>query len=359
MGADGRLKVAVLFGGRSVEHEVSIVSARSIMAALDPERFEAVPVGISKTGTWLTPEETEAFLRRSAGKYQDALTDEDRRGLLARPQALEVLTQVDVVFPMVHGTNGEDGTLQGLLELARVPYVGAGVTASALGMDKALQKVVFRAAGIPVADWITVLRSRWEQDARPVLREVEERIGYPCFVKPANGGSSVGVSKVRSREDMEEAVAEAGRYDRKILVERAVQGREIECSVLGNDDPEASPLGEVVPSHEFYDYAAKYLDDSTQIIVPTTVPEEAERRIRELAVAAFRAIDCAGMARVDFFLQDDGEALVNEINTIPGFTSISQYPKLWEAAGLPYRDLLTRLIELALERFHEGEASGG
>jgi D-alanine-D-alanine ligase len=252
---------------------------------------------------------------------------------------------------MLHGHQGEDGTIQGLLELAGVPYVGAGVAASALGMDKALQKALWMRAGLPVAEHITVLRADVERDRAAVAQQVEATFGYPCFVKPCNGGSSVGVSKVRSREDLGEALVEAGRWDRKLLIERFMPGREVECAVLGNDEPQASPLGEIVPAHEFYDFTAKYDDTAgTHLIAPAPVPDDLSRRVQAMAVAAYRALDCAGMARVDFFLTADGQPVLNEINTIPGFTSLSMYPRLWELAGLPYANLLTRLIELGIER---------
>ncbi|MFQ5879163.1 MAG: D-alanine--D-alanine ligase family protein [Dehalococcoidia bacterium] len=348
-----RVRVAILFGGRSAEHEVSVVSAQGVLAAIDRDAFEPIPVGITRSGAWLTPEETAAALARIGPGHYAALPDVEDEGVLARTSALAVLRRVDVAFPLVHGTHGEDGTLQGLLELADVPYVGAGVAASALGMDKALQKALLRQASLPVPDWLTVSWHRWRQDAQAVEREAGETIGYPCFVKPANGGSSIGTAKVAAPTELAPAMAAAFRYDGKVLIEKAIAGREIECSVLGNHEPVASPLGEVVPTRAFYDYDAKYMDPTTSLIVPTPVPAAAERRIRDLAVAAFRAIDGAGMARVDFFLAHDGQVYINEINTIPGFTPISMYPKLWEVAGLCYRDLITRLIELALERWRE------
>jgi D-alanine-D-alanine ligase len=278
-------------------------------------------------------------------------------GILYRTHALTSLRRVDVVFPLIHGTNGEDGTLQGFLELADVPYVGAGVAASALGMDKALQKTFFRHHGFPVADDVQLLMSQWRNNREGVIRAAEATIGYPCFVKPANSGSSIGTSKARSREDLEEAIAEAFRYDRKVLVERAIEGREVEVAVLGNDDPEASGVGEVTFGSEFYDYRAKYDDPQTVLHIPADIPEEAAERAREMAIAAYKSIDCAGLARVDFFYTPDRSLILNEVNTIPGFTPMSQYPKLWEHAGLSYRDLITRLIELAIER-HEEKGRG-
>ncbi len=348
-----RLRMVVLFGGRSVEHEVSVVSAQGVLGAIDRDRFDPIPLGITRSGVWLTARESASFLGRLGPGHYTSLPAMEGDGLLGKLDAIAALRDADVVFPLVHGTHGEDGTLQGLLELAGVPYVGAGVLASALGMDKSLQKSLFRQAGLPVCDWVTVPNHLWEDEEQTWEREVEGRIGYPCFVKPANGGSSIGTSKVQSREDLSEAITEAFQYDSKVLVEQAIAGREIECSVLGNHKPEASPVGEIIPSREFYDYVAKYEDQNTQLVVPAQVSKEAEDKIRELAVVAFQAIDCAGMARVDFFLTPDTQVFVNEINTIPGFTPISMYPKLWEAVGLSYSDLIARLINLALERQRE------
>ena len=345
--------MGILFGGRSAEHEVSIVSARGVMAALDPDHFRAVPIGVTRQGTWLTPAQTEQALASIQRERLRALEEPLGDGILYRAQALGALRRIDVVFPLIHGTNGEDGTLQGLLELASVPYVGAGVAASALGMDKALQKAVLRQQGFPLPDDLVVLASRWRADPVAVARQVEVAIAYPCFVKPASGGSSIGTSKARSREDLDEALAEAFRYDRKALVEAAVEGRQVEVAVLGNDEPEASPVGEVTFTGEFYDYHAKYEDPNTQLHIPADIPADIAEHARELALAAYKAIDCAGLARVDFFLTPEGYLALNEVNTIPGFTPMSMYPKLWEQAGLSYRELITRLIELALERHRE------
>ncbi len=348
-----KLKVAVLFGGRSVEHEVSVVSAQGVMSAIDETRFKAVPIGVTRQGTWLTPAQTEQALVRIRQERIRSLDEPLGEGLLYRTAALGALRRVDIVFPLIHGTNGEDGTLQGLLEMARVPYVGAGVAASALGMDKALQKTFFRHHGFPVVADVEIKASDWTRNRDSALRAAEATIGYPAFVKPANGGSSVGTSKTRSREDLEAAVAEAFRYDRKVLVEEAIEGREVEVAVLGNDEPEASPVGEITYEAEFYDYHAKYDDPATGLHIPADIPEALSDRLRETAVAAYKTIDCAGLARVDFFLTPDERFFLNEVNTIPGFTPMSMYPKLWEHAGLSYRDLITRLIELGLERYQE------
>jgi len=348
----GRLRVAVLFGGRSAEHEVSVVSAQGVLRHMDPERFQSVPFGITREGVWLTPEETERALQSVPLNSYLPLPSLEGNVPPLRPQVLAALARTDVVFPLLHGPHGEDGTVQGMLELMGLPYVGAGVAASAVGMDKALMKSLFRRAGLPTADFAVVTRHEWERDRPAVEARLRADIGLPCFVKPANLGSSVGIAKVKEWAALAPALDEAFRYDRKALVEKAVTGREIEVAVLGNDEPVASPPGEVVPHREFYDYRAKYLEEGTRLVAPVSLPPAVERRLQEMALAAFRAIDCAGMARVDFFLVDD-QPVVNEINTIPGFTPISMYPRLWEAAGLSYRELITQLIELGLERHRE------
>ncbi|MCC6381713.1 MAG: D-alanine--D-alanine ligase [Dehalococcoidia bacterium] len=346
-----RQRVAVIFGGRSGEHEVSVVSARSVMAALDPERWESVPFGVTRGGAWLTPEETARLLNAGGPSFPGHGT------LLTSPAALAALGRCDAAFPLVHGTYGEDGTMQGFLELAGLPYAGAGVAASAIGMDKALMKALFREAGIRVPRY-AVLRS-WETgegDDR-ANRYVEEILGYPCFVKPANGGSSVGITRVDSREDLAGAFAAAFAYDDKAVVEEAIAGQEIECSVLGNEYLEASVPGEVVPDRAFYDYDSKYSATSrTQLHIPARLAPAAAEEVRALAVRMFQVMGGEGYARVDFLVRDGHEVVANEVNTIPGFTSISMYPKLWEASGLPYRDLLTRILELAFAR-HERRAA--
>ncbi|MCH7999494.1 MAG: D-alanine--D-alanine ligase [Chloroflexi bacterium] len=348
-----RLKVGILFGGRSAEHEVSVVSAQAVMAALDADRFQAVPIGVTRQGTWLTPADSERAITSIRAEKFSALEEPLGEGILHRTKALGALRRLDAVFPLIHGTNGEDGTLQGFLELAGVPYVGAGVAASALGMDKALQKTIFRQHGFPMPEDVVVLASRWRDDPAAVCREVEASIPYPSFVKPANGGSSIGTSKARSREDLREALEKAFRYDRKALVEVAVEGRQVEVAVLGNDEPEASPPGEITFEEEFYDYRAKYDNPNTQLHIPADIPPQAAEEARAMALAVYKAIDCAGLARVDYFFTPEERLILNEVNTIPGFTPMSMYPKLWEHAGLPYRDLITRLIELALERHEE------
>lgn len=339
-------RVALLLGGRSGEHEVSLVSARSIMAALDPARWEVVPIAVTRAGGWLAPKETRTGIDAGVRAFDGA-----GPGLLAATGAMQALASCDVAFPMIHGTFGEDGTVQGFLELAGIPYAGAGVAASAIGMDKALMKALFVEAGIPVARY-AVVRS-WEvANGVDGAREyIEQTIGYPCFVKPANGGSSVGITHVRSREDLEVAFEAAFAYDDKAVVEEEVHGAEVECSVLGNEYPETSVVGEIVPDRDFYDYESKYSDASTSTLhIPARLPEAVSERVRELAVRMYQAMGCEGYARVDFFATGEGDVIANEVNTIPGFTSISMYPKLWEATGLGYSDLLTRILELAFER---------
>lgn len=350
--------VVVLFGGRSGEHEVSLMSARSVLGALDVEKYQVLPVGITHEGRWLTGEGVLEAMERGdvQGLQPVTLLPEPGHAALYRVEAgsLERLTQVDVVFPVLHGTFGEDGTVQGLLELAEVPYVGAGVLASAVAMDKGLFKELMRARGLPVLDFAVLTAQTILADPEAAAAQAERVAPYPLFTKPANLGSSVGVSKCRSRADLVEGLLEAAQYDRRVVVERGIEAREIEVSVLGNEHPEASVPGEVVPSDEFYSYRAKYLDDASELHIPARIDEATAEEARWLAVEAFRAIDGAGMARVDFLLDKaTGRLYINEVNTIPGFTRISMYPKLWEASGLPYPALMDRLIDLALERFEE------
>src|SRR5436305_5542488 len=351
-----RLRVAVVYGGRSGEHEVSLRSAAAIIANLDPERYEGVQVATVKEGRWHTGPESLAALERaqrdlapipSHGLEVTLPPDPTRRGLV--PLAGGPPIPLDVVFPVLHGTYGEDGTIQGLLELAGLPYVGAGVLASAIGMDKAIMKSVFRDAGIAICRWLVARVGA--EPAATLARRVEAELGFPCFVKPANLGSSVGISKVKQPGGLAAAVAEAGAYDPKLVIEAAIDGREFEVAVLGNDEPEASVVGELVPSREFYDYADKYVEQGARVMIPAPLPDTTAAAMRALALRAFRAIDCTGLARVDFFLEQGTErVLVNEINTMPGFTAISMYPKLWEASGLPFGALLDRLIALACDR---------
>jgi D-alanine-D-alanine ligase len=385
-----KLRVGILFGGRSGEHEVSLLSAASVLNAIDKEKYEVVPIGITKDGRWLTAEHAENLLLGKLVLEPRNLRAGDPEtttsaAVLARGEAVIVPPEpvhrhsglvpfqtdaammrrasdrainVDVIFPVLHGTFGEDGTIQGLLELADIPYVGAGVLGSAAGMDKDIMKSLFIAAGIPIVKHVTILRGAWEKDPKKVQKLVESKLTYPVFVKPANLGSSVGISKAHNRKELGPAVEEAAKFDRKIVIEQGVGGkkekaREIECAVLGNDEPAASVPGEIVPGKEFYDYTAKYVDEGSQLIIPAKLTKAETKKVQELAVAAFQAVDCSGLARVDFLMDPKtGKIFLNEINTMPGFTAISMYPKLWGASGLAYADLIDRLIQLGIER-HE------
>ena len=361
---NSKLRVGVVFGGRSGEHEVSLMSASTIIETLDRDKYEVVPIGITKDGEWLLSGDPLRELKETAPADRataPVATGREATRTLIPVVGTEVSLQqaLDVVIPVLHGPYGEDGTVQGLFELAQIPYVGAGVLASAVGMDKAVMKDVFRQHGIPVVASVVVKRKAWRRQPDEVLAEIEEGIGYPCFIKPANLGSSVGISKAHDRGELPAALDKASEYDRKIVVEQAVENcREIEVSVLGNDDAMASLPGEIVPCHEFYDYAAKYIAEGSRLIIPAALPAETAREVQRLAVAAFQAVDCAGMARVDCFVtRDSGQIYVNEINTIPGFTRISMYPKLWEASGIGIGELLDRLIALAMERHEDKKAS--
>lgn len=363
MSGHEKLMVGVILGGRSGEHEVSLMSARGVLSALSPDKYNVIQIGITHSGHWVVGENVlQALEQDRPGDLVSAglLPDPTRNQLhtLHRASAgeiLEKMAEIDVVFPILHGTFGEDGTLQGLLELADLAYVGAGVLGSALGMDKGVFKDVMRAHAIPVLESTVILRSEIGRDLERAVAKAEGLAAYPLFIKPANLGSSVGITKCRSRSDLVEGLMEAARYDRRVLVERGIgKAREIEISVLGNDEPQASIPGEILPSREFYSYAAKYLDGTSELLIPAPLSSEVTSRLRELAVRAYLAVDCAGMARADFLLDaDNGEVYLNEINTIPGFTPISMYPKLWEASGLSYPALIDRLIELALERKSE------
>ena len=385
-----KLRVGILFGGRSGEHEVSLLSAASVLHAIDRDKYEVVPIGITKDGRWLTAGDAEDLLQGKLVVESRHLRAGDPEttqpaAVLARGESVVVppepvrrqsglvpfqtdapLTRrasdrainVDVIFPVLHGTFGEDGTIQGLLELADMAYVGAGVLGSAAGMDKDIMKSLFIAAGIPIVKHVTILRSAWQKDPKKVQKFVESKLRYPVFVKPANLGSSVGISKAHDRKEIGPAMEEAARFDRKIVIEQGVGGkknkaREIECSVLGNDEPLASVPGEIVPVKEFYDYNAKYLEEGSELIIPAKLTKAETKKVQELAVRSFKAVDCSGLARVDFLMDAQTRRIyLNEINTMPGFTAISMYPKLWAASGLDYSDLIDRLIQLGLER-HE------
>lgn len=350
-----KIRVGIIFGGKSAEHEVSLQSARNVIEAIDKKKYEPVLIGIDKTGQWFLQDRSHFLLHGDDPKLI-RLNDEHRQSTALVPQsegkmllidAGESDKFIDVAFPLVHGTFGEDGTLQGLLKLADIPFVGASVLGSAVGMDKDVMKRLLRDAGIPVSKFLVV-----KEKEMPSYTDVVATVGTPCFVKPANAGSSVGVSKVKNEEDFFTAIEEAFRYDRKILIEEYIQGREIECAVLGNDDPIASVPGEIIPQKEFYSYEAKYIDvDGAAVEIPAKLSGESIKKIQAMAIRTFEALSCEGLGRVDFFLKENGDVYVNEINTLPGFTSISMYPKLWAESGIAYPDLIDRLIELAFERF--------
>jgi D-alanine-D-alanine ligase len=387
-----KIRIGILFGGRSGEHEVSLLSAASVFSAIDKSKYEVVPIGITKQGHWVTAVDAERLLKGKAADHEErhlragdpeatpgAAVLATGESVVVPPEphqpgssmaafqtdnaifrrAADRTINVDIIFPVLHGTFGEDGTIQGLLELADLPYVGAGVLGSAAGMDKDIMKALFRAADLPIVKHVTVLRGDWEAEPKRVQKLVESKLKYPVFVKPANLGSSVGISKAHDRKELGPAIDEAARFDRKIVIEQGVGGRkqkarEIECSVLGNDKPEASVPGEIVPGQEFYDYNAKYLDEGSQLIIPAKLSKAEAKKVRQLAIAAFKAVDCSGLARVDFLMDPKTRKIyLNEINTMPGFTSISMYPKLWAATGVTYPELIERLIQLGLERHQE------
>lgn len=385
-----KLRVGILFGGRSGEHEVSLLSAASVLEAIDKSKYDVVPIGITKQGRWVTSLHAEKLLRGtsggSGGSHEHLRAGDPQATSAAAvlatgdgvivppvPSAGDLMpfeidspahggpesVQVDVIFPVLHGTFGEDGTIQGLLELADIAYVGAGVLGSAAGMDKDVMKRLFKAEGLPIVKHLTVLRHDWPSNAKKIRKEIERGLKYPVFVKPANLGSSVGISKVHDGSELGAAMEEAARYDRKIIIEQGVGGlrgkaRELECSVLGNDEPRASVVGEVVPSAEFYDYRAKYLDEGSELLIPGRISKAQQMLVQQMAIGAFQAVDCSGLARVDFLMEPKTKKIyVNEINTMPGFTAISMYPKLWAASGLKYPELIDRLIQLGLERQRE------
>jgi D-alanine-D-alanine ligase len=356
MSGKTKLRVGILFGGRSGEHEVSLASAASVIRALDPEKYEAVPIGITKEGRWLVGAVAQKLL-------PEVLKSGERVVLPADPSAASLLPvapagshqgsqgiHVDVMFPVLHGTFGEDGTVQGLLELAGLPYVGAGVLASSVGMDKDVQKRLFEYAGLPIVSFVAVSRRDWEREPKRTLAKIQKALRYPLFVKPATLGSSVGMTRVAKAKELPAALNLAAEFALKIIVEKAVNAREIEVSVLGNDDPKASVPGEIIPHREYYDYTAKYLEEGTRLEIPAKLTRAQAKKIQEYAIRAFRAIEGTGMARADFFVdKKTSRIFINELNTIPGFTSISMYPKMWEVSGIPYKELIDRLIQLALE----------
>ncbi len=390
-----KVRVGVLFGGRSGEHEVSLLSAASVINAIDKAKYDVVPIGITKDGRWVSSSDAERLLKghppsdtvphlRAGDPQASSAAAVLQRGeaVLVPPvpaaehtsllpfqtdaqehrRAIDRPIVVDIIFPVLHGTFGEDGTIQGLLELADIPYVGAGVLGSAAGMDKDIMKALFLAAGLPIVKHVTFLRHEWQRDPQRITREVESKLAYPLFIKPANLGSSVGITKAHNSAELGPAIDEAALYDRKIVVEEGVGGvhgkaREIECAVLGNDEPQASVAGEIVPVKEFYDYDAKYIDEGSELIIPARISESDMNTVRELAISAFKAVDCSGLARVDFLMDPPSSPTpriyVNEINTMPGFTAISMYPKLWGATGVSYPELIDRLIQLGFERHEE------
>lgn len=352
-----KIRVAVIFGGKSAEHEVSLQSAKNVIEAIDKKKYELILIGISKTGTWLLYDNDDYLLNENDPEKislnksgnQIALNPGDGKGRLVNISENEPVADIDVIFPVLHGTFGEDGAIQGLFRILNIPFVGAGVLGSSAGMDKDVMKRLLKEAGIPIADFLVYDN---HNISSCTFDAVKEKLGMPVFIKPANLGSSVGISKVNKEKEFQPAVEEALKYDVKIIIEENIPGREIECSVLGNENPEASLPGEIIPLKEFYSYDAKYTDDEgSRLEIPAKLPEETAHRLQNMAVNAYRVLCCEGMARVDFFLRADGEILVNEINTIPGFTRISMYPKLWEASGLSYPRLIDRLIDLAMERF--------
>ena len=364
-----KLRVGLVFGGRSGEHEVSLASAQSVMANLDSNKYEVVPIAITRSGSWLlgtasaqlnspaSHDQTSADVAPAQETTSVTLTGDPNVRRLIPINSGETLHDngaLDVILPVLHGTYGEDGALQGLLEMADVPYVGCGVLGSALGMDKEKMKMIFQTIGLPIVDYLVYRRNEWERSPGSILDSIEARLGYPCFVKPVNLGSSVGINKAHNREELDHALRMAAEYDRKIIIEHGIECRELECAVLGNDEPLASVVGEVIASNEFYDYKAKYLDNKSQVIIPAGIPQAIAEEVRRQSIQAFLALDLSGLSRVDFFLEkSSGQVYINEVNTLPGFTQISMYPKLWEASGIPYAELLDRLIELAIERHQD------
>lgn len=351
-----KLKVGVIFGGKSGEHEVSLMSASNVIEVMDKEKFEIVTIGITKTGKWMIY--TGNVENISNGSWED-----DSEHLIKEFSIFDhpLMKSIDVLFPVLHGPNGEDGTVQGLFELIDKPYVGCKVLSSAVGMDKVFSKILFEHAGIPISDYLALYKNEWEHNGEGLRVAIEEKLGYPFFVKPANMGSSVGISKVGNRVEMINGIEEAFGYDSKLILEKAINCREIECAVLGNTNPKASVLGEIIPSKEFYDYQSKYADgDKSVLVIPAKLDEETTQKIRDYAIKAFKSIDGRGLSRVDFFIdKDTAEIFINEINTLPGFTNISMYPKLWESTGITYKELIENIIELAIEEYKSTHYSVG
>ncbi|WP_432406868.1 D-alanine--D-alanine ligase [Wukongibacter sp. M2B1] len=364
-----KVNVGVIFGGKSAEHEVSLMSATAIINAIDKEKYNVVPIGITKEGSWMLY--SGPIEQIESGEWEGIsnklLKDKPKENVFSiipvgkEDHSIEqvvpmgLANKIDVIFPALHGPYGEDGTIQGLLEMADIPYVGAGVLASSLCMDKIYAKKLFELEGLSVVEYVVVLRNKLKKNMGEYIAEIEEKFEYPVFIKPANLGSSVGITKAHDRDEMIKGLNEAAKYDRRILVERSIECREIECAVLGNDDPMASVVGEIVPSHEFYDYEAKYFDDGkSKLIIPADIPKNKSEEVRQMAIIAYKALDCTGLSRVDFFLEKETNKIyINEINTMPGFTKYSMYPLLWQETGLPYDKLIDKLIKLALERYDD------
>jgi len=358
-----KIRVGLIFGGRSGEHEISFLSASSIIKAINKDKYTVVPIGITKEGRWISPQDSELALQsgKIEGKSTVILLNDPSGNTLIRTddnQRFEKssnLEKIDIIFPILHGPYGEDGTIQGLLELTNIPYVGSGVAASAISMDKDFMKIIFQQRNLPILKWMTIKRKEWQKNKEKILSLIRNDFEYPLFVKPANLGSSVGITKVHKKEELEKAINLASSYDSKILIEEGLEDvREIECAVLGNDEPRASVVGEVRPAGEFYDYDSKYIDGGTQLIIPAELPDDVSKKVQEIALSAFKSVDAVGMARVDFFVsKKENKIYLNEINTIPGFTSVSMYPRLWVASGMPYPELIDRLIQLALEKYQD------
>ncbi|GHO54020.1 D-alanine--D-alanine ligase [Ktedonobacter robiniae] len=359
-----KIRIGLIYGGRSGEHEVSLNSAKSVIANINSDKYEVVPIAINKTGKWLLGVEPTRMIEAEKSAQAEAeleqstavtfTGDPNLRRLIpvnGSQEQLENQGAIDVIFPVMHGTTGEDGALQGMLDMADVPYVGCGVLGSALGMDKEKMKMIFERAGLPVGEYLVYRRNQWERDPESILNAVEEQLNYPCFVKPVNLGSSVGINKAHDRAELVHAINVAAEYDRKVIIERNINCREFECAVLGNDEPIVSVMGEIVPNNEFYDYKAKYVDGKSQVIIPAEISQELSQEMRHQALIAFTSLDLSGLSRIDFFLEKEtNKVYINEVNTLPGFTQISMYPMLWEASGIPYPELIDRLVELALER---------
>lgn len=346
-------KIHLLYGGKSAEHDVSVRTAFAVIQALNFDKYEVTPIYITKEGKWLKRDALENPVQQLADLKLDLLKSNQTSPAIFTRESAASEEELSIVFPLLHGPNGEDGTVQGLLEVLNLPYVGNGVLASAAGMDKVIMKNLFRDAGLNQVDYVAVLRHEWESNPNETYEKVEKVIEYPCFVKPANLGSSVGISKCKNREELVQAFTEAFQFDRKIIIEQGVEAREIEIGVLGNDNPRCSVAGEIVPKTEFYDYHSKYEDGDTALIIPADIPEETYETIKEMALTAFKSLDCSGLVRADFFLTKSGEVLINEVNTMPGFTPVSMFPLLWKHTGLDYPDLIDHLIDLGLERYQE------